>query len=367
MVKNDLERVKKFLIKNKVDLDKVDVDSHYDNTITYGENLAKFCELLSISTNTLKDNVERDNFLMEEELKNLEEQERAKGNNNINEFIKGSVDFKSKYFRVIQHYIKMIKDKVANGLILVSRGGLGKTKMTLRVLGEDNEDYVYISGRVSYPVLYEKLYEHNGKVIVLDDCDDVLLQPQALSILKSAINDSVRTITYAVKGAKMNCPKTFNFNGQLIILSNFMPNNPSVEALKSRCIYKEIILSQEELCALITEVSNPNYKDTSLEQRKGVLDYLLIKVRDKGVYNLNLRTYFRLLDVFIYAKGDLELFDTLAIDLLEPKGVNKIVWELNQERFSESERVGMFSDQTGKSRSSYFRIKKELGLDRWAK
>ena len=78
-------------------------------------------------------------------------------------------------FNAMQHCIRAICRGHGNGLMVVGQGGTGKSYTTLETLASENKregrDFIRIPGYQTALALYNTLYEHNGKILVFDDCD----------------------------------------------------------------------------------------------------------------------------------------------------------------------------------------------------
>ena len=109
--------------------------------------------------------------------------------------------------------------------IVTGEGGLGKTHTvneTIKELGLSDNEWVSFKGYSTARGLYNTLFDHNGKLIIFDDCDSVLEDKVALNILKSALDSyETRQITWMAKMTKSDeYPSQFNFTGRIIFISN---------------------------------------------------------------------------------------------------------------------------------------------------
>ena len=86
--------------------------------------------------------------------------------------------------RLLAHHVRLTARGMANGLCVYgSRGGLGKTKVVLETLKEENIEPVTLTGHCTPLAMYMALYEHPESVVFLDDCDAMFrnLRPWASS------------------------------------------------------------------------------------------------------------------------------------------------------------------------------------------
>lgn len=118
------------------------------------------------------------------------------------------------------------------------------------MLGNKKLKHEFVKGSVSPIGLYKKLHEFSDKncVIVFDDCDDVLLDPVSLSLLKAALDTSKRRYLSWNKESYMllreHVPDRFEFQGGIIFITNLDFSavrskvlRPHLDAMMSRCHY----------------------------------------------------------------------------------------------------------------------------------
>jgi hypothetical protein len=101
------------------------------------------------------------------------------------------------------------------------------------VLNGDEYDAVVYGGRSGVKGMVETLFEHRDKLIVFDDFDSVIMNPDGTDILKNAFAPDVkagkRRVTYKSQkletGQGQSIPSTFNFNGRVVIITNLEPSD----------------------------------------------------------------------------------------------------------------------------------------------
>ena len=128
-------------------------------------------------------------------------------------------------FDFLKNLTQMVINGITPSLIIVGEGGLGKThsvKSTIIDANIPETNYTFIKGYSTARGLYNTLYDHNGKIIIFDDCDSVLDDKVAINILKSALDSyDSREISWLTKMAKSDeYPNKFEFTGQIIFISN---------------------------------------------------------------------------------------------------------------------------------------------------
>lgn len=126
-------------------------------------------------------------------------------------------------------------------LIAYGSGGVGKTYTVTQELekagkkifdpelhdpGDDSYDYVKLTGKMTAAAVYKAMYEHNGKILLFDDCDSVLQDENAINLFKGALDTSGDgTIDWgSAKKIKDSfgdeIPQKFAFKGRAMFISN---------------------------------------------------------------------------------------------------------------------------------------------------
>lgn len=123
--------------------------------------------------------------------------------------------------------------------------------------GGYNPPYGFIKGHMSAPALYKTLYDRSGKgdVLILDDCDGVLYDEQALQILKAALDTTKRRmISWNTESRNEDAPPNkFEFHGSIIFITNVNFERqirdgrpaklvPHLEAIMDRCFYLDMTI-----------------------------------------------------------------------------------------------------------------------------
>lgn len=176
------------------------------------------------------------------------------------------VDFSiNERFDFIEKFVKMVGMGVANSLIVAGPGGLGKTHTvteTLAALGkkemgiaDEDGDYIFVKGHSTAKALYRTLFEHNGKIIIFDDCDSVFKDPIGANVLKAALDSyDKRVISWNAEfSEREDLPNRFEFVGRVIFISNLaMGGMP--QALISRSLKCDVTMTMAEKVERITTV-----------------------------------------------------------------------------------------------------------------
>lgn len=169
-------------------------------------------------------------------------------------------------FDILAEMTAAVASGVVKGLVVSGPAGVGKSHtveqelhttlgMQARLTG-DMPKYDIYKGNLSAITLYMTLYRYSeqGSVVVLDDCDGVLWDEDALNILKAALDSKkTRRIHWGTTSPileKEGVPSSFEFKGGVIFLTNVDFQNcksPRIanhlQAILSRCHYVQITMN----------------------------------------------------------------------------------------------------------------------------
>ena len=158
--------------------------------------------------------------------------------------------------------------------IVSGAAGVGKTYTLEKVLDEAKNageiEYTSIKGSMSAIGLYRTLFECSdlGKVLVLDDCDTIFWDLDALNLLKASLDTSKNRRVHWNKESRVladeGIPRDFEFNGAVIFITNTdfdfeiareTKLAPHFKALMSRCLYVDMgIHTKREVFVRIGQV-----------------------------------------------------------------------------------------------------------------
>ena len=205
-------------------------------------------------------------------------------------------------FNNLERLTKMVGRGIQPSLVITGGAGLGKTylvKKTLTDMGlEEAKQFVHFKGRATAAGLFVTLYENSDKIIVLDDCDSVFKDMDAVNMLKAALDSyDTRKLSYIstkpLKDAYGDpVPRHFEFTGKIIFISNISQSKLD-DAIKSRSFVSDISMNTKQMFQRIDDLKNdiekkiPNeVKDKALEIMKG------LEKKYDGV-EINLRSFIK--------------------------------------------------------------------------
>jgi hypothetical protein len=216
-------------------------------------------------------------------------------------------------FDFLTDFVNMVADRTCPSLLVTGEGGLGKTYTVNKALQDagvknasemigfstDNDllehqsrsVYSVVKGYSTAKGLYRTLFENRNRVLVLDDVDNVLRDPVALNLLKSALDSYDRRIISwnAESSSEDDLPRSFEFKGGIIFISN-LPIFKIDQAIRSRAICVDLTMNTAQKIERMTEIIKtadflPEYDNQTKENALNFLDEMKDHAKD-----INLRT-----------------------------------------------------------------------------
>lgn len=169
-------------------------------------------------------------------------------------------------FQFVEQIVSMIAKRVTPSVVITGEGGLGKTHTVVNSLKnvglkditemvadaddgtviQRNKNFVVIKGFSTAKGLFKLLYENKDSIVVFDDCDSILKDPDALNLLKGALDSyDKRFISWNTNSIDDNLPRTFQFTGGVIFISNLTQDKIS-QALRSRSMCIDLSMTTDQ-------------------------------------------------------------------------------------------------------------------------
>ena len=197
-------------------------------------------------------------------------------------------------FNDIEDLVTVVGLGYQNSLIVAGGPGIGKTfhvtKKLNEILGPAGDDWVYFKGLKASPLaLYMNIYLNRDKLLVFDDSDSVLEDPDSVNMFKGLLDDSkereaswlsptatVNTSTMSkaeytqfildlddyiaqypekIGKGKGKLPSKIYFTGRVIFISN-KPSTWFDEAIKSRSLFVDVHLHQQDVLRRIKSIAS---------------------------------------------------------------------------------------------------------------
>lgn len=193
-------------------------------------------------------------------------------------------------FEVLEAVGEGIVDGNIRAVIVSGAAGCGKTytldALLSRAEAEERISYDTIRGAMSAIGLYRELFMHRepGQVLVLDDCDSIFADLDALNLLKAALDTSKTRRVHWNKESRVleeeGIDRSFDFEGGMVFITNIdftaeieaeKKMTPHYKALLSRCMYVDLgIHNRREILVRISQVvfSATFLRDNGLNKAK---------------------------------------------------------------------------------------------------
>jgi hypothetical protein len=202
-------------------------------------------------------------------------------------------------FDNLENLTRMVGRGIQPSLLITGDPGLGKTfvvKQTLDEMGlTESVDFVHFKGRATAAGMFITLYENSDKIVVFDDCDSIWKSEDAVNILKGALDSyGTRQISWLVgKPLKLsdgnNAPKTFDFTGRVIFISN-LPQRKIDDAVKSRSFVIEVALTPEDMIKRMRKELKDIHVEVPLAFKQEALDIIESAAEDAKNLEVSMRT-----------------------------------------------------------------------------
>jgi hypothetical protein len=229
-------------------------------------------------------------------------------------------------FKNIERLTKMVGKGIQPSLVITGSAGTGKThlvKQTLNDMGlEESNHFVHFKGRATAAGLFVTLYENCDKIVVLDDCDSVFKDADAVNILKGALDSyDTRKISYlTTKPLKDEfggpLPRTFEFTGKIIFISN-IAQGALDEAIRSRSFVADVDLTKGQMFERVEQLMDkmePSIPQPAKEQAISLMREL--EAEFAGV-DINLRSFIKAARICAMGFDDPKMM--IAEQIIEPQ------------------------------------------------
>ena len=207
-------------------------------------------------------------------------------------------------FKILEEMTNATLDGIVRGMVVTGPPGVGKTYGVEQVLEKDSLfdvmasrplRHTFVKGAMSAIGLYAKLYEYKDSknILVLDDCDSILFNEDALNILKAALDScKKRRISWNTDSnllRREGVPSTFEFNGSVIFITNLKFDNmrhtkikDHLDAIMSRCHYLDLTLdTTRDKIMRIKQIARDgglfDTKGLTKEQEVEIIDFMVDK------------------------------------------------------------------------------------------
>jgi Cdc6-like AAA superfamily ATPase len=205
-------------------------------------------------------------------------------------------------FQNIERLTKMVGRGIQPSLVITGGAGTGKTylvKSTLEGMGlKESTDFVHFKGRATPAGLFITLYENSNKIIVLDDCDSVFKDDDAVNILKGALDSyDTRKISYiSTKTLKdefgSEVPRHFEFTGRIIFISNINQSKLD-EAIRSRSFVADVELTANQMFTRMAQLATKMESSIPQTAKDKALELMKELNEEYDGVEINLRSFIK--------------------------------------------------------------------------
>lgn len=205
-------------------------------------------------------------------------------------------------FDTLKQYINHIINKRGHALIICGPPGMSKTytvRRTLYFAGlKPAKDYSIEKGAtLGLAATYDLLYKNRKRLLVLDDFDTPLSNPDTVNLLKS-ITDTYekrllslpkeKIMSAAGKVERSESPDKFEYKGQLIIITN-LTKDKIEPALLSRAPAFEVKYDGKEIIKALDDLLVYVNPSVSMDIKQEVYDYIMLLYKNDPKINITFR------------------------------------------------------------------------------
>ena len=276
---------------------------------------------------------------------------------------------KNSAFFVAEQHIRMVAMGLSYGCIIVGKGGLSKTHLTLGILKEMNVPFEHLDSYSSSASFYGWVYQNRRKILFIDDVEGLLDDKRAVAYLKAMTdtykNRMVKNIIARQQKDKYGeyVPEEFFFEGGIIIATNELKKNKHIKALLTRIREINLNLTYRQKISIMEEIIQTEdelFPKLNIHHRREVFEFIKENT-DEQTYDLNFRTLKLMYGYYAYslAINDMTMWMNLGKLLLKSGDSFFIIKELETnpafKDLSREEKSKTYIEITGKSRNTYFR------------
>ena len=271
------------------------------------------------------------------------------------------------------------------GLMIYGPPGTGKTWTVIDELQQLKVGYRLFNSRVSGRGLFDVLRHSPSLVHVLDDCEPLLGDKQALGVLRSALGTTNaggradRLVSWVTAKERHD----FAFSGGVILIGNRpWPNTPEVDAIRTRVTSCRVEFTDAEMRARLRHMAMQGFRhgDDLMDAREtiAVCEYLFQCRASDGLLSLRLLSN-ACQDYLAWRNlesgcGWQDLVRTRIAEQLNEIGVTESLGKREEMKLRErelvqkilamklprSEQVQLWAVETHKSQAAYYRRRAEV-------
>lgn len=222
-------------------------------------------------------------------------------------------------FSDMKNYIYNVIAGIRPLALLCGAPGVGKTFRVMQAVKgsgkEQNRDYKLLKGKITPSALYMALHDFKdeGQLMIMDDCDSVFKDPDAINLLKAAYDSSdERWVTWGIAAPipmseemanmcddavfdevkkRWYYPKEFLYEGGGIIITNFQAGGIDT-AIRNRALICDLSFTVDEVLDLIRGLAPKIKPDVlSTAAKDAALEYLEELAHKGAPCELSIRSF----------------------------------------------------------------------------
>jgi hypothetical protein len=357
-----------YLQAGSIDPQTIDISAYYDSMLTQRENKEAFKVRIPIGAELALAQIRLDEAKSQQQAadegeKYVSELHKA-DDERLKQILAGQAEPLAPHMKTMRALVKNVMDGFSPALFILSdEPGIGKTHQVLSAIQENGwtleNDVGYFSGYATPLSLYQFFFDNRDKkLIVLDDLDQVYRNPVVLAMLKNAtFGIPSRKVSYMTTSKLRTAPEEFEMTAPIIFIANKLPNNMQVQALLSRSLYLEIHLTGSQKKEMMASFAKLPYKNTTQEQRVAALELLFSKNPD-AMSEFSFRLIQKAYNI-ILQYPEAEKWQPLVSEIISYDD-EMLAFLQASAKVDVSEAVRVFFELTGKSRASFFRLKRRF-------
>ena len=209
-------------------------------------------------------------------------------------------------FVFTEQLVRMVAKGETASCVITGEGGLGKSYTVMKALRSSGLQDIselpigevipprgcfrVIKGFSTAKGLYRILFENQNSICVFDDCDSILKDPDALNLLKGALDSyDRRFITWNTSVNDDGLPRSFEFKGGVVFISNLSQDKIS-QAIRSRAMNVDLSMTIDQKIERMETImhSDEFMPYVSIEYKMDSLN--VIKENKEAASEISLRT-----------------------------------------------------------------------------
>lgn len=168
----------------------------------------------------------------------------------------------AKRFDFVRRYVRMVAKKKTASAIITGDGGLGKSHTVIQAIRDaglkeirafeadeavsSSNVYTVVKGYSTAKGLFRTLHDFRNAIIVFDDCDSILKDPDAVNLLKGALDSyDERVISWNADRLDPELDRSFRFTGGIIFISNRAMHTID-QALRTRAMCVDVSMTLDQ-------------------------------------------------------------------------------------------------------------------------